>query len=213
MISYRRIPVNIVIVDSGPLISLAAVDRLDLLDSFSRPVTVSDVVAAECLRYPEKLGANRLTEWFRAFDGKRFRVMDTPLLPLWRDAVAEEEGGSDHLPSKGIGDASIAWLLHELPRLNPGDELVLVLTEDAGLGDGLIRGLGPQFYLLSTRMLLKTLENFGVISSAETLLSDIAAAGRSVSRYAVDRPGRLEGQRKSSWTDPLVDGTSGREGE
>lgn len=44
MNTFRRIPVTLVLVDAGPLISLAACGRLDLLDSFDKKVRVVDVV-------------------------------------------------------------------------------------------------------------------------------------------------------------------------
>ena len=64
MNSGRRLPIQVVISDTGPLISLAACGQLDLLGEFQRPVRVPDVVKAECLRYPEKIGAATLAEWF-----------------------------------------------------------------------------------------------------------------------------------------------------
>lgn len=50
-------PVTLIIADSGPLISLAVIDRLDLLQSFGRPVFVTDVVMHECTRLVDKPGA------------------------------------------------------------------------------------------------------------------------------------------------------------
>lgn len=44
--------VDLIIPDSGPLISLAHADRLDLLDVFDRPVLIPDVVRLECLKKP-----------------------------------------------------------------------------------------------------------------------------------------------------------------
>lgn len=41
-------PVDIVISDARPLITLAVIDRLDLLDLFQRPILIPDVVKAEC---------------------------------------------------------------------------------------------------------------------------------------------------------------------
>jgi len=57
MNTYVRVPITVVVVDSGPVISLAVCGRLDLLRSFSRPVRIADVARAECVRDLEKLGA------------------------------------------------------------------------------------------------------------------------------------------------------------
>jgi hypothetical protein len=204
VITFRRAPVSIVVIDSGPLIGLAAIDRLDLLDCFSRPLYVTDVVQAECLRFPDKLGAGRLGQWFATFDGERYSIVVTPFLALWKKAVDEESAGALDRPSKGIGDASIAWLLHMFRSQHK--EPLLILTEDAGLGDGLILELSPQHHLLSTRMFLQTLENYGRLASATEALQAIAHAGRTLSRYGVDRPGRLDARTKTDWTDTLRTG-------
>jgi hypothetical protein len=60
----RGLPIQVVISDTGPLISLAACDRLSLLWIFSRPIRFTDVVKAECLRFPGKIGAGTLADWF-----------------------------------------------------------------------------------------------------------------------------------------------------
>jgi predicted nucleic acid-binding protein len=40
-----KVPITFVIADTGPLITLAIADRLDLLQSFGTPVFVTDAVA------------------------------------------------------------------------------------------------------------------------------------------------------------------------
>ena len=199
----RRIPVTVVIIDTGPLISLAACGRLDLLDRFSRRVRVTDVVKAECLRFPDKIGANVPGSWFEQFDGKTYRIIDTPLLDDWEDAVRQEAEGEDTFPSKGIGDASISWLLQRINASPPHDEIVLLLSEDAPLGDGAIGHQHPEVYTLSMRMFLQVLENFDIIQSAKAVVAEIAEAGRAASRYAANRPGKIAPGLKSQWTDPL----------
>jgi hypothetical protein len=55
-------------------------------------------------------------------------------------------------------------------------------------------------------MFLQTLENFGRLASATEALQAIAQAGRALSRYGVDRPGRLDARTKTGWTDTLLAG-------
>lgn len=108
MTGYRKLPVRVVIADTGPLVSLAACGRLDLLGEFLQPVRIADIVQAECLRFPDKPGAGTLGYWF---DSSKcpVEVVTTPFLPIWRDAVAAENadlaGGRQSL---GIGDAVLA---------------------------------------------------------------------------------------------------------
>ena len=204
----RRVPVTLVVVDSGPLISLAAARRLDLLGTFARPVLVVDVAREECLRDLRAVGAADLAAWFASLDGVSYRVEPTPILPVWREAAAREAAGDASRPTSGLGDAAAAWLLVRLRDGSPG-EVVLLLLEDAPFGDALVRLRHPEVYALSTRSFLQTLENFGVIPSAKEVILTIAAAGRTLARYGADRPGRLEGGRRTQWTGPLADKKDG----
>lgn len=43
-------PVDLIVPDAGPLMTLAYAGRLDLPQSFGRPVKVLDVTRAECLK-------------------------------------------------------------------------------------------------------------------------------------------------------------------
>ena len=198
----RRIPVTLIVVDSGPLISLAACERLELLDSFDRKVRITDVVRGECLRFPDKPGGAVLRRWFADLPGHA-EVLSTPFLTLWQDAVTREDAGDETRPSKGIGDASVTWLLQRLLSRGPTEEIILVLSDDAPLGDGILQKRHPEIYMLSTRAFLQVLANFGVGPSVPTVMREILEAGRAVSRYTVDRPGRLSPGVKSSWTDGL----------
>lgn len=201
--TFRRIPVTLVLVDAGPLISLAACDRLDLLDSFDKKVRVVDVVKAECLRHPDKIGGAALSAWFGKLDGHRYGIEPTPLLDDWLEAEAQEAAGDVTKPTQQIGDAAVALAVRRfsLPASSP--EVILLLLDDSRFGDGLIRLRNPELYALSTRAFLKTLENFGRIPSAMDVLRSIIAAGRNPSPYNVDRPGRIGAGTKSEWTSAL----------
>jgi hypothetical protein len=107
----HRVPVSLVVVDSGPLISLAAANRLDLLNAFQRPVRVVDVAREECLRDLRAIGQPELYAWFASFDGIIYRVEPTPIMSLWQDAAEREANGDTTRPTKGLGDAAAAWLL------------------------------------------------------------------------------------------------------
>lgn len=213
MNSYRRIPITVVIVDSGPLISLAASAHLDLLDCFQRRVRITDVVRAECLRYPDKIGATELASWFQSFNGDKYRIVDTPLLDDWHEAVKQEEAGDDTHPSKGIGDASITWLIQRINSIKVSkdveDEIILVLSDDSSLGDSVIRARHPEVYMLSTRLFLQVLENFSVIPSATAIMREIVSAGRTAARYAADRPGKVDPGTRSQWADVLARDSNG----
>lgn len=163
MTARKGLPIQVVVADAGPLISLAACDRLDLLGAFDRPVRVADVVRAGCLRHPGKIGTATLAQWF-ADPGCPAQVVATPLLVAWEGALANEAADPGNRDSVGIGDAATAWLLRQAQFGFLLDGPVLVLTEDGPFGDGVIRDRFPEVHVLSTRALLRTLENFGVIA-------------------------------------------------
>jgi hypothetical protein len=208
MNTYVRVPITVVVVDSGPLISLAVCGRLDLLRSFSRPVRIADVARAECVRDLEKLGAAKLADWFVGPDPSVHTVVETPFLRLWEDAVAREEAGDTTRPSKGMGDAAAAWIFSRMALAPQSNEVSLILLEDANLGDVVLRQKFPEVYALSTRAFLQTLQNFGKIASAADIISEIAGAGRGLAKYMADRPGVVGRNTKSTWTDTLEIGAA-----
>jgi hypothetical protein len=199
--TYLRVPITIVVVDSGPLISLAGCERLDLLGAFSRPIRIADVARAECVRDLAKIGAAKLSNWFAALDPSTYAVVDTPFLQVWKDAAALEDAGDTTHPSKGIGDAAAAWILSRLAWSPQSNEVSLILLEDANLGDVVVRNEFPEVYALSTRAFLQTLQNLGIIPSAAEVVREIAAAGRMLARYLADRPGMVARNTRSTWTD------------
>jgi hypothetical protein len=95
----------------------------------------------------------------------------------------------------------MAWV----PRSN---EVSLILIEDANLGDVVVQQQFPEVYALSTRAFLQTLQNFGKIPSAADVVSEIANAGRNLARYMADRPGMVDRNTRSTWTDTLKTGDS-----
>lgn len=143
MITRRGLPIQLVVADSEPLISLAACDRLELLREFRCPVRVPDVVQAECLRHPDKIGAADLQQWFGALDCPAVEL-PTPFLTAWHQAIAEEASEPDRHTSAGIGDAAVAWLLRQAQLGTVLDSPTLLLTEDGPFGDGVVRDRFPE---------------------------------------------------------------------
>lgn len=199
----QGLPVQVVVSDAGPLISLAACRRLDLLTEFRRPVRVPDVVRAECLRHPDKIGTATLTDWFDPSTCPA-EVLATPFMPIWEQAVSQEQALPGSRASLGIGDAALAWLLRQAQAGVGLNVPTFILTEDGPFGDGSVRDRFPEVHMLSTRAFLRTLENFGRIASAEGIVGGIAQAGGQLARYMADRPGRPSPGTKTTWADVLA---------
>jgi hypothetical protein len=216
MNTFKRIPVDIVVVDAGPLISLALAGELPLLKCFRRPIRILDVVKAECTRFRDKPGANELASWFAAGENSDYKTIETPgHLKRYLEAVATEEAGATDRPSEGIGDEAITWYLGNVSKLERGNDVVLVLLEDAPFGDGSLLLQSPEVAALSTRAFLRTLQNYGIISSADEIVKRVeesSAGDRIVSRYMADRPGRLAQGVRSEWKSALTPDDDGAGG-
>ena len=197
---FKRIPIDLVVVDSGPLISLALAGRLDLLKVFRQPIRVLDVAKAECVRFRDKPGANELAAWFVDEEARSYATIETPgHLKRYREAIAKEDAGDTSRPSEGIGDEAITWYVTNISTLEKDRNVLLVLMEDAEFGDGSLRSQNPEVTVLSTRAFLQTLQNYGLVESAEAVIAEIAANARKVAPFNADRPGQLGPGVRADW--------------
>lgn len=188
-------PVDLIIPDAGPLISLAHAGRLDLVEVFNRPVAVIDVVKLECLKKPTSPDYPAMKTWFEA-NSNSVRIIETPLLSPYQQAVAAEQQGTNKRASRGLGDAAFAWLLPNIDIVATPGTVPLVLTEDRNLS--LTMGNQQVAHVLSTRAWLAGLENAGVIESAAKIIEKIGQHKRELSSLQIDRPVG-EGKSRSDW--------------
>lgn len=193
------LPVDLVIPDSGPLISLARADRLDLVEVFNRPIVIADIVRLECLKKPSAPDYPVLARWFARI-GNRARVVATPMREPYEAALERERAG-DVRATSGFGDATLSYMLRRLDDFAAPGTIPLVLVEDEGASRLLSRF--ERAHILSTRTWLIALERAGVIPSAGDVIGEIAHSGREVSHLQIDRPGTEEGTR-STWLDQVV---------
>ena len=193
-------PVDLVLPDAGPLISLAHADRLDLLSLFERPIVVLDVVRLECLRKPDAPDHSQLAAWFDGGD-RLVGVADTPIGPLYREALNRERSGADPVATRGLGDAALSWALGNMDRLTRPDAVPLVLVEDRRLAVRL-QSLGTG-HILSTRSWLAALAEAGLVDF-DAVVAAMGRRGRGLSMLAVD----AVTEDGSRWLGP--DGAPGR---
>lgn len=175
---------DLVILDSGPLISLAYADRLDLIEVFDRPIIVPDIVKLECLKKPDAPDYAVLQRWF-AQAGNRVRIVETPVREAYEAALARERRGERRATS-GFGDAVLSYVLRRLDDYVPQGSVPLVLIEDETASKLLARF--ERAHILSTRTWLVSLERAGVIRSAQAVIDRIAYGGRVLSQLQADRP-------------------------
>lgn len=191
--------VDLIIPDSGPLISLAHADRLDLLNVFERPVAILDVVKIECLRKEDSPDHVRLKTWFETA-ANRYRLVESPFAPLFQSALATTGTVGAWRATRGLGDAAIAWLLRNLREIAADGAMALVLTEDRDLTLDLA---DISAHLLSTRAWLAGLQRAKVIESADAVIAAMALHGRGLSSLLIDRDVVRHGER-SNWEEEVA---------
>lgn len=187
--------VDLIIPDSGPLISLAHARRLDLVLVFERPVVIADIVKLECLKKPGSPDHDVLATWFERM-GNRIRIEDTGMKGVYEAALERERSGEEARATSGYGDAAFAYMLRRIDLIAGADAIPLVLLEDSKAARSLQRY--DRAHILSTRTWLNSLERAQVIPSADQVIEQMKHAGRDLSTVQVDRPGQDEDFR-SDW--------------
>lgn len=179
--------IKLIIPDSGPLISLAKINRLDLLDLFKCPIIVTDAVKFEVLNGPEDLpDVKTLKAWFENA-GNRVQAAETTygqqMLQINEllQMIPEEERQRQKrkYTKKDGGEKSIRELADQVREAMAPGENSLVLFEDKRVKK---MGFANNVHLMSHWSLAKAFENLGIIPSADELFDEIEIAGRSAPR-------------------------------
>ena len=174
---------DIVIPDSGPLITFGSIDRLDLLDRFNCPIMVTDMVAAEIRRGPSTASDKPIFErWFSA-PSNRVQTCQTTYGTMW-NALTPEAQSQIKRQMPGAGEQSIREFVQKVEvSLPPGDQLLVLFEDDA------VKKVpfSPSTHLLHSFAFMMSLEKMGVIASADQLREQVLAAGRQLARDTFER--------------------------
>lgn len=174
---------DLVIPDSGPLITFGLLDRLDLLDRFNCAIVVTDMVAAEVLRGPDTaIDKPVFQRWFAA-RGNRVQTVETTYGAMW-NALAPEDRKRIKRLHPDAGELAIREFTDKLKHTIPPQDQVLVLFEEDAVKT---MTFGPHVHLIHTFAFMVSLENLGVIPSAEDLYSEVLAKGRNLARDTFER--------------------------
>jgi hypothetical protein len=175
--------IRLVIPDSGPLISLAKIDRLDLLERFKCQIIITDVVAMEVTDGPDDAKDVGLLRGWLANRGNQISIEETTYGHLVKSNRELFEAVPDELKPemkrklrrKNSGELSIREFSDTIRNRLERDDSVLVLFEDKNVKS---MSFGSHVHLMSLWSLAKSLEAMGVIPSADRLFDDIEDAGR-----------------------------------
>ena len=180
---------RIFIPDTGPLISLAMGDALDLLLLLSADVRLilTDVVNYEATHRSEDLDDAKTLKDFWAFNADRIEIESTFFGKLaLEDLERKKKRGQSATLPRDAGEISINSLILGLRTFNSGDP-TLVLMEDSWF-EAMIYSLPGNVHLLSTSAWLDGLQDLGLIQSAAEIRLRIQAKKPSIKFLAsIDR--------------------------
>jgi hypothetical protein len=164
--SEQHVKPTIILPDTTPLVHLAAVDALYLLNDLGRVVFV-DVVALEATYFQDKPYAREIGVWIEAGkapgSNRPVEVATTELGPLYKLALDQHVR-----PPRNAGEIAIAeWLSDELRHLGGP---ALVVYENGRVPAMLAReGVTETVAVATTRNLLELAQREGLIPDAEAL--------------------------------------------
>ncbi|MCY4261263.1 MAG: hypothetical protein OXC91_13500 [Rhodobacteraceae bacterium] len=186
--------ITVVIPDTGPLISLARADRLDLIDRFNSPILIADAVAMELLHGPPAAPDRTRLEAWLAQSSNRIQIVPTSIGDVLRElhdlqrllSPAQRRAAHRH-KRRHAGEVAILEMATALQGRLTAEETGLVLFEDKAVTR---MNFGPYVRVMNTWALATILETLGVLDSADTLFDTIEATGRSLDRQEWDAIGR-----------------------
>lgn len=167
---------KIFVVDTGPLITLAAAQSLDYLFYANADLIIPDAVLHEATRDSARLGAQDIIDWVKAHRS-RVEIAPTKAYELFDLARLS----APNLRQPDLGERSAVEVIEEPGRLNPGERGVLLCEESALLRRVVVRDR-ERIVELSTLDFLRLLEAEQRIQSAEQIYELSARAGRRASR-------------------------------
>lgn len=181
---------EIIVPDSGPLITLAVADALDTLLLPKLPVIVPDMVRHEVVRDPSKPGSTEVADWLRKNEPASVRVASTEEYEEYCTLLAmKPESKLRNRGERAAGEV----LNKELAR---GVSGAILIYEDSAVRRGnFLDRLPDNVLILSTSSFLDGLQKAGLISNAEAILE---AAVKIRPKWIRERDVRITGAPKDS---------------
>ena len=177
-----KLSAKLVVMDTGPLITLAVANTLDYLLYPGVPVYLPDAVLYEATRDASALGASEIliwaqanAEWVHTLSTQAFfnYVQSREANPGWRE--------------KDLGERAAIEAIHDGVHLASGERAILITEDDRVLRRVLVieAELTRRMIPITTMDFLVGMESAGRINSAEEVYRRAEDAGRLASRRAV----------------------------
>ena len=164
------------VVDTGPLITLAAALSLDYLLFVEADVVIPDAVLHEATRDAARLGAQDIIDWVKAHR-TRIEIAPTKAYEVYDAARMIKHA----LREPDLGERAAVEVIEEPDRLT-GDERGVLLCEETAVLKRVVVRDRDRIVELSTLDFLRILEAEQRIQSAEQVFELAAKAGRAASR-------------------------------
>lgn len=197
MARAERLKAKVIVTDAGPLITLAAADRLDYLLISELPVYLPDAVLHEATKDVESLGARSILAWRDANSSKIHTVSTEAFLHYVQDL--ERAPGRRE---RDLGERAAIEAIHDAISLSPAERALLLTEDDKVLRQVLVLQpeLSDRIIPITTRDFLIGLEAAGRINSADEVYRAAEAAGREASGREIlkqQTPARQDAVRAS----------------
>jgi hypothetical protein len=164
------------VVDTGPLITLAAAQSLEYLLYVEADVVIPDAVLHEATRDAARLGAQDIIDWVKAH---RAQIEIAPTKAYERYDLARLSAPGFQEPD--LGERAAVEVIEEPDRLVGAERGLLLCEETAVLRRVVVRDR-DRIVEISTLDFLRILEAEQRIQSAEQVFEHAEKAGRLASR-------------------------------
>lgn len=175
----RELEARLIVMDTGPLITLAAADSLNYLLYPDVPVYIPDAVLYEATIKSGSLGSEAIASWVQASLDRIHLVLTKAFVGF---ELAREQDPA--FRQRDLGEQAALETIRYAIKLGPAERAVLI-TED----DRVIRGSvivlpedRERLITITTRDFLLGLEAAGRINSADEVYRLAEDAGRQASR-------------------------------
>lgn len=186
---------EVVLPDTGPLISLGLLGRLDLIQRFNCAVLVADMAKYEVLGGDDVTPDRELIENWLGTKSNQIQVVETTY-GLMYQALPPDTQKKIRL-RKNAGENSIREFAQHVRETLPANGQVLVIFEDQRVPN---MDFGKHVHLLHTFAFLGTLENMGVIPAAMALVDELREKERDLAKDLFERPAKSPEEDDAGWT-------------
>jgi hypothetical protein len=172
MAKKNAVTISLIIPDASPIITLARIDRLDLLGRFSVPIHIVDQVAYEIIK-PENDGDGRIAAMMARL-GNSLVVVETNVGVGYQTRRAS----NPDTPSRNLGEIAVDEYATVLAKTSGPSFVPLVLFEDPDVLQLRIAKL-KNVHLINTTAWLMTLHLSGELPEAKDLIAKINATRKT----------------------------------